>query len=103
MSARRLKTIMSTSMMFHLRWRALVGQGQCGRWNKGRWNKSTSLPALDKGGEPVDEEVHAELGGEEGSEDEVECVEGRAPVRFVEGVSDLSFDDVQNEVLCQKK
>ncbi len=35
-----------------------------------------TLPALDKGGEPVDEEVHAELGGKKGSKGEVEQVKG---------------------------
>ncbi len=38
------------------------------------------IPALDEGDEPIDEEVHAELGGEEGSEHNVQKVEGGTPV-----------------------
>ncbi len=33
-----------------------------------------ALPVLDEGGKPVDEEIDAELGGKEGSEDEVEDI-----------------------------
>ena len=60
------------------------------------------IPVLDEGGEPIDEEVHAELGGEEGSKNEVEHVEGGAPVRLVESVSDLGLDHIYKEVLRRK-
>ncbi len=58
-----------------------------------------TLPALDEGGEPVNEEVHEELGGKEGSEGEVDVIEGRVPVRFLERVTDLRFYNVHKEIL----
>jgi hypothetical protein len=61
-----------------------------------------ALPALDKGDEPVDKEIHAELGGKEDCEGEVEHIESRAPVRVLEHVSDLRFNHADKEVLWQR-
>ncbi len=60
------------------------------------------LPAHDERSEPVGVEVQAELGGEEGGEDEVENVEDGGPPRFVQRVTYLGFDHVDAEVLQHK-
>ena len=86
---------MTTSMIFHLQ----SGLGcQTDQWERAKEQRRV-LPALEEGGKPVHEKVHAELSGEEGGENEVKHVKGGAPALLVHRISDLRFDHVRKEIL----